>query len=112
MRVEIIYDENGPTGTTHPIATAVDDLHIDASRAVPASGAADAVERIARSSKASSCFDAALIVNTRYRPLDSTDSCLMGELAKVQSAGQPLIDALVQSVANDGIFWKSAKGIE
>jgi len=58
------------------------------------------------------CFDAALIINTRYRPLDQTDNCLMSELASLQNADRPVIEALIQSVANDGIFWKSAKGLE
>jgi Protein of unknown function (DUF1592)/Protein of unknown function (DUF1588) len=111
-QVETIYDQNGPTGVTHPITTAVDDLHIDDSRAVPASEAADAIEQIAQSSKARACFDAALIINTRYRPLDQTDNCLMSELANIQSTDRPVIDALVQNVANDGIFWKSAKGLQ
>ena len=80
--------------------------------AIPATGAADAVEQIAESPKAKACFDAAFIINTRYRPLDATDNCLMAELADIQSSNRPVIDALVQNVANEGIFWKSAKGVE
>jgi hypothetical protein len=90
----------------------VDDLKIDPDHVVPASGAADVVAQLAKSPKVAACFATALIVNTRYRPVDQTDGCLLQELATLHGGTPTLIEALVQNVANDGIFWKSAKGVE
>jgi hypothetical protein len=109
--IEVIYDQNGPTGVSHPINTAVDDLHIGA-RAVPAADATEAVAAIAQSPDARACFQAALIENSRYRALDATDNCTMAELDALQAAGKPLSEALLQTVVNDGIFWKSAEGLQ
>ena len=51
-------------------------------------------------------------VNTRYRPLDRTDSCLMAELGELQKQGKTISEVLVASVANAGIFWKTGAGLE
>lgn len=109
--IEVIYDQNGPTGVTHPINTAVDDLHLGA-QAVPAAGATEAIAALAQSPDARACFQAALIENSRYRALDATDNCTMAELEALHTAGKPLSEALVQVVANEGIFWKSAEGLQ
>jgi hypothetical protein len=111
-QVETIYDQNGPTGVTHPINTAVDDLKIDPNAAVPAHGAEDVLTELAKSPKAAACFASALVVNTRYRPIDQTDSCLLQQLTTANNGDPNLVDALVRSVANDGIFWKSTKGLQ
>jgi hypothetical protein len=112
--VEAVYDLGGPLGISHPLDTAVDDLRLDPGdkRPVPSRGAADTIDYIAKSARAADCFDAWLIVNTHYRPLDASDRCLMDELGRLKAAGQPAFEALVGSVVNEGIFWKSARGLQ
>lgn len=104
---EVVYDDNGPTATTHAIDTVVEDLFLEEEQVSPASGAADMIQQIAASSKAQQCFTESLITNTHLRDVTTGDVCTFNEMLAQLSSGAPLRDVLLQNTVNEDIFYKA-----
>lgn len=108
---ETVYSPTGPSGKTHALNTAVDDLRIS-SQPTPASGATQMVRQIANSASAKECFSQKLAESTRFRTLSEGDNCVVNDLRSSVHSGRSIQQTILQSVVNEGLLWKSLDGVQ
>lgn len=92
------------TRATHPLPGA-QDIKMKSLTGTIANGV-ELAEAVAKSPATSDCMGTNLIQQNLHRVTTTHDACAVWEIGKTLRDGRPLLDAFVQSVANEDIFWR------
>lgn len=103
---ELIYDDLGKLTTTWDVDTKVDQPRLDFGEKANAS-VPDSIQlayAISKGSKGRACFAQKAFEFTRARTMKAEDACALHD-AELASHNGTLRDVLVESIANEDIFW-------
>lgn len=106
----VILNDYEPFQTkTHPLPGPVANLFIEEGLPTSFNTVEEYTNAIARSQKAMSCISKGLLRHYERRKETELDKCALDESKNLLVSNQPVLEAIVKSIANEDIFWRDGR---